>query len=145
MFVQGQIKISTSKEQIWKIVTDMENAAKIFKDVKSIEILEKPQSGLRGLKWKETRELMGKASTETMWIVDDAENKFYTAEAKNSGCLYHSSIILEEIEGGVVVKKTFRSTPQTIFAKLMTPLMYMMKGTLRKCLLRDLEDLKSNF
>ncbi len=86
---------------------------------------------------------MGKEATETMWITEATENDSYMSEARNSGCLYHSSVLLEETEGAVLVSKTFRSTPETLLAKLMAPVMLLMKGTLKKCLIRDLEDLKS--
>ena len=41
-----------------------------------------------------------------------------------------------------MVSKSFKSTPQTIFAKLMLPVMYLMKGALKKCISKDLNDLK---
>ena len=143
MFVQAQVEVGASKEEVWEIISNMEIAASVFKDIKSLEIIEKPPSGLLGLKWKEVRDFMGKEAEETMWIVEASENQSYTAEAKNSGCLYHSSIILEDKDNGTIVKKTFRSTPQSFIAKLMMPLMQLMKGTLRKCIQRDLDDLKS--
>ena len=142
MRIQVQISICSSKELIWTIVSDIENSSKVFKDIKYIEIIEKPQSGLQGTKWKEVREFMGKEATETMWITEVIENRSYISEAKNSGCLYHSSIILEESGCKVNVTKSFQSTPQTFLARLMAPVMWMMKGTLKKCLMRDLEDLK---
>ena len=142
MFIRVKDKVNVSKEQAWDVVSDIENASKVFKDIKSIEIMDKPQAGLIGLKWKEVREFMGKEAAETMWITDAEVNKFYMAEAKNSGCLYHSGIHLQECEGGVMVSKSFKSTPQTIFAKLMLPVMYLMKGALKKCISKDLNDLK---
>lgn len=143
MKVEGQITIDSSIEQIWVVVSDIENAARVFKDIKEIEILEKPQSGLFGTKWKETREFMGKDATETMWITDVVEKKSFVSEAKNSGCVYHSSIFLTESDGRTKVTKTFESTPETFVAKLMTPMMLLMRGTLKKCLLIDLKDLKA--
>jgi len=142
MRVEGQIRISSSKESVWDAVSDIEDAARIFKDIKSIELIDKPQSGLMGTKWKETRVFMGKEATETMWIIEVTDQKSYVSEAKNSGCIYHSSISLEEKGDDVIVTKTFESTPETFFAKLMSPLMFMMRGTLQKCLVKDLEDLK---
>ena len=142
MEVHGQIKISSPKERIWGVISDIENAANVFKDIKSIEILEKPKSEILGTKWKEVRVFVGKEATETMWICEVKEYKSFTSEAKNSGCLYHSTITLETQNDGVVVTKSFKSTPLTLFAKMMTPVMYLMKGTLKKCLDRDLYDLK---
>lgn len=143
MKVHGQIIIKNSKENIWRAVTDIQSAAQVFKDIKSIEILEKPEQGFLGTRWKETREFMGKEATETMWITEVSDLQSYTSKAENSGCIYHSTIILEESGDGVTVTKTFESTPVTWFAKLMAPLMILMGGTLKKCLMKDLDDLKS--
>ena len=144
MKVHGQIVIKNSKENIWRAVTDIQSAAQVFKDIKSIEILEKPEQGFLGTRWKETREFMGKEATETMWITEVSDLQSYTSKAENSGCIYHSTIILEESENGVAVTKTFESTPVTWLAQLMAPLMVLMGGTLKKCLLKDLDDLKTH-
>jgi hypothetical protein len=144
MEISTSIKVKASKERLWKTITNFNNLASVFKDIKAIEIIEKPQDGIMGLKWKETRALMGKKSTETMWITNVEENKSYTSEAKNSGCLYQTSISLMESDGEVIVMKTFKATPLTIFAKLMIPLMLLMKGTLKKCLAKDIGDLKTH-
>ena len=143
MFVQSQIKISASKEKVWNVISNIENAADVFSDIKNIQIVDRPQNGLIGLRWKEIREFMGKDAEETMWITDAVINKFYTSEAKNSGCLYHSSLVLEECDEGVWVSKTFKSTPETFLAKILAPMMRLMQGTMRKCLARDLEDIKN--
>ena len=142
MYIEAQTTIKRPKEQIWQVVSDLENATKVFKDIKSIEVLHNPGTDIKGFKWKEVREFMGKEAEETMWITEATENQTYTSEAINSGCIYHSGIKLEESGAGVIVTKFFQSTPQTFFAKLMTPLMLLMKGTLRKCIVKDLEDLK---
>lgn len=141
METSASMFINASKEQIWKVVTDIEGAKDRISCIKSIEILEKPRSGLVGLKWKETREMFGKEAEETMWITEAKENQYYTAEAINAGCLYHSTVALIEKEGGVELKMSFKATPQTLLAKLMSPAMFFMKGFIKKAYIKDLEDI----
>ena len=141
--VPWPIIISATKDEIWAAISDIKNASKIFKDIKKITIITQPGKGILGTKWEETREFMGKESSEIMWISEVQEMISYVAEAKNSGCLYHSSMILHDCDEGVIVTKTFHSTPETFLAKIMLPLMLLMHKTLKKCLQKDLEDLKS--
>lgn len=143
MNIQAETKINSTTEKVWEVVSDIKNAAKVFKDIKSIEILEKPHQNLLGLKWKETREFMGKEAEETMWIAEVKESASYTTEAINCGCLYHTSVHIKSTNGGVIVTKSFTATPQSFIAKMMSPFMRLMKRTLEKCLKKDLSDLKS--
>ena len=142
MKTSAKIAIDSSKEKVWSIVSDIENAAKRIKCIKSLEMIERPEHGLIGTKWKETREMFGKEAIETMWIIDAKENEFFITEAKNSGCLYHSKVQIHERENGVELEMTFTATPESLLAKVMSPLMYLMKGTIKKAFLKDLEDIK---
>lgn len=142
MQTSASMHMNATKEQVWAIVTDIENAKDRITCIKDIEILEKPSSGFVGLKWKETREMFGKEAVETMWIKESKENEYYVTEAINSGCIYHSTVALQEKDGGVELTMSFKSTPQSFFAKLMSPLMLMMKGMIRKAFEKDLEDIK---
>jgi len=44
----------------------------------AIEVLEKPDAGFVGFKWKETRKMFGKEATEIMWITDSVENEYFS-------------------------------------------------------------------
>lgn len=55
MLVETQVTINASKPAIWAAITDMENAASFMSGIDKIEILEKPASGLVGLKWRARR------------------------------------------------------------------------------------------
>ena len=76
MIVEVQVTIHGSKAAIWTAVSDIENAAKIISGIEKIEVLEKPQSGLVGLRWRETRILFGKPATAEKWITEAAEGDF---------------------------------------------------------------------
>lgn len=50
MIVKVQIAINGSREAIWRVVTDIENASEAISGIEKIEILEQPKNGLVGLK-----------------------------------------------------------------------------------------------
>ena len=77
MRVQARVCIDGTKEEIWQVITDIEGSEKTIGAIEQIEILEKPASGLIGLKWRETRTMFGKTATEVMWITDVKENGYY--------------------------------------------------------------------
>lgn len=142
MRTSASIEINGSVEEVWAVVSDIEAAQERIECIKKIEILEKPDTGLVGLKWKETRSMFGKEAEETMWITEAKDKEFYLTEAQNSGCLYHSSVKLKPIANGVLLEMSFASTPQTFLAKLMSPLMAGMKSMIQKAFLKDLNDIK---
>ena len=49
-----EVVINGSKEDILKVITDIENSDKTISGIEQIEIQEEPEDGLVGLKWRET-------------------------------------------------------------------------------------------
>ncbi len=136
--------IKASKENVWNAITDIEGATQRISCIKKIEILNKPTEGLIGLKWKETRLMFGKESTETMWITEATEFKNYNTQAENCGCIYKSYVKMEEVEGGIELSMSFESIPKTITAKIMSPLMFLMGGMIKKAFLKDINEIKKS-
>lgn len=144
MLVEVQVAINGSKAAIWSAVTDIENAAKIISGIDDIEVLEKPATGLVGLKWRETRMLFGKPATADKWITDAAENQFYSTRAESDGFIFLSTLSISEGSGGSTLTSIHDSQPQSIGAKLMSiPMGLFFKGVAKKALLQDLRDIKS--
>lgn len=143
METSASLKINATKEQVWAVVTDIDSAKQRIECILDIEVLERPDSGIVGLKWRETREMFGKQATETMWITEAKDNEYYVTEAENSGCLYHSTIRIIELEDGVELAMSFKATPLSLFAKIMSPMMFMMKGMIKKAFEKDLRDIKN--
>ena len=144
MLVEAQVTINGSKAAIWAAITDIENAAEICSGIEKIEVLEKPATGLVGLKWRETRMLFGKPATVEKWITDAAENEFYKTRAEDGGFVFLTTKSISEGSGGMTLTECHDSKPQTIVAKLMSvPMLFLFKGVVKKALLQDLNDIKS--
>jgi len=147
MIVETQVSIDGPKAAVWNVITDIEHATETISGIESVEVLEKPDDGIVGLKWRETRSLFGKTATEEMWITDAADHEFYRTRAESHGCVYISTMSIAGNSGGnagCTLTMRHQTEPQTFVAKLLAaPMGVVFKGALRKTMLRDLEDIKA--
>jgi hypothetical protein len=143
MIVEAQVAIKGSRAAIWKAITNIENAPKLISGIDNIEVVEKPASGLVGLKWRETRTLFGKPTTVEKWITDAAENEFYKTKAESDGFIFLTTKRISEGSGGITLSESHESKPQNIARVLSLPMLFLFKGVVRKTLLKDLNDIKA--
>jgi uncharacterized membrane protein len=143
MIVEARVTINGSRAAIWAEITNIENASETMSGIESIEVLERPPSGLVGLSWRETRMYFGKPATVEKRITDAAENEFYKTRAESDGFVFLSTMSISENSGGVMLTSSHDSRPQGIVAKLKSIPMPLFKGVVKKALLQDLNDIKS--
>ncbi|MFN8003750.1 MAG: SRPBCC family protein [Acidobacteriota bacterium] len=144
MFVEAQVTINGSKAAIWAAITDIEHASETISGIENIEVLEKPATGLVGLRWRETRMLFGKPATAEKWVTDAVENEFYKTRAEDNGFVFITTIRMSESGGGITLTSSHDSQPQGFAAKLMSlPMGLLFKGVAKKAILQDLNDIKS--
>ena len=144
MKVEAQTTINAPKAAVWNIITDWENAADRISGIEKIEILEKPENGLVGLKWRETRTMFGKTAVETMWITDEVEGQSYQTRAESHGSIYISHLGITGEDGNCTLTMGFDGTPVTFVSKLMLGLMgWMFKSATLKAIQQDLDDIKA--
>ena len=143
MIVETQVIIHGSKAAVWGAITDMEKASEIISGIEKIEMVEKPASGLVGLKWRETRMLFGKPATVEKWITEAVENEYYQTRAEDGGFVFLTSMRLSESSGGVTLTSIHETKPQGIAARLQSLPMFLFKGMMKKLILQDLKDIKA--
>ena len=144
MMDEVQVTINGSRAAIWAAITDIEHAANAISGIDNIEVLERPATGLVGLKWRETRMLFGKPATADKWITDAAENEFYKTRAEDGGFVFLSTLRISESSSGMTLTSAHDSRPQTFVARLMSiPMGLLFKGVAKKALLQDLNDYKA--
>jgi hypothetical protein len=143
MIVESQVLIHAPRAAVWAAVTDIENAAKIMSGIEKIEIVEKPASGLKGLRWCETRLLFDKPETVEKWITDSVENESYTTRAESDGFVFLTTTRISEGGDGITLTSSHATEPQGFVAKLKSLPMPLFKGMLKKAILQDLNDIKS--
>ena len=144
MLVEVQVTIQGSRAAIWAAISDIEHAASIIRGIEAIEIVEKPASGLVGLRWRETRILFGKPATVEKSITDAADNEFYKTRAESDGFVFLSTNRISDVDGGCALTSAHDSQPQNIKTRLMSiPMSLLFKGVVKKALLQDLNDIKA--
>lgn len=134
-------EIDAPRERIWNLITDIDKWSETISGIVGIEVIDRPESGVIGLKWRETRVLFGKEAVETMWISAAEPGRWYETTAKNHGAIYSTRLSLEEANDKVALTMSFSSQATTVPSKLMSMLSFMFNGTLRKMLQKDLEDI----
>jgi uncharacterized membrane protein len=144
MIVDVQVVIDGAAPTVWAVMADIENAAELIRGIDRIEILEKPATGVVGLKWRETRMLFGKPATADKWITDAVENEYYKTRAESDGFIFLSSMTIAESHGKTVLTSLHDSQPQSLGAKIMSiPMSLFFKGVAKKALMEDLNDIKA--
>ncbi|NRB77109.1 MAG: SRPBCC family protein [Saccharospirillaceae bacterium] len=145
MKLQTSILLNSPIEMVWAKIIDIENCADTISGIIKVEVLEKPQSGLIGFKWSETRVMFGKQADETMWITHSEDNHYYQTRAENGGAIYISIMRVVQKGDQVELSMEFKAETTTLFAKIMsfifTPLM---KKSMLKMIHKDLEDIKAS-
>lgn len=144
MNVTKKIAINSTKELVWKAITDIENSVGMISGILAINILNKPEDGLIGLKWQETREMFGKEAMETMWITAAVANEYYCTRAESHGSVYYTRLSLDDGAAGTRLTMSFSGEPQTFLAKTLSLLMMpVIKASIEKALAKDLHDIKN--
>lgn len=137
------ITINAPRDVVWSIVSDIEGAGKTISGIESLEVLERPNRGLLGLKWKETRTIFGKTATETMWITRVDEGRSYTTEARSHGSIYRTEVRAEDVPGGTRLSMEMSAAPTNLVARLLGLIFgFLMRRSVRDALMKDLEDIK---
>jgi carbon monoxide dehydrogenase subunit G len=135
-------EISAPRERIWHIITDFDSWADTIEGILSVEVIDRPESGLVGLKWREQRVMFGKEAYETMWISSAEPNSWYETTAENHGMIYNSRLSLTDKDDKTVLTMQFSGRPTTFGAKLMSMMGFMFNGMMRKMLQKDLADIR---
>lgn len=144
MLVEAQLAVAGTRAAVWSALADIAGAARIISGIRQVEIVEKPASGLVGLRWRETRMLFGEAATVEKWITQSVENEFYETRAEDKGFVFLTTMRIAQDGAGVTVSSSHESRPQTLLARLQAiPMALFFKGVIRKAILQDLGDIKA--
>lgn len=142
MNIQVKISIDAAKENVWKVITDIEGSVNNIKGIEKIEILEKDGDNFKGLKWRETRTMFGQTATEVMWITDAVENEYYMTRAESHGAIYKTELRLSENGESTFLTMSFRAEFITLKAKLFSFMGILFLSATKKALKEDLNDIK---
>jgi uncharacterized membrane protein len=143
MELSVSIDINAPVDKAYQLFSDIKNIDKNLSAIDKIEILESNPEFV-GTRWRETRTEFGRSETVEMWVTNAKKDEFYEVESDSHGVHYYSRYDFEPITGNSTkVSFTFRGTPQTFAAKLMSLMAVFFKGATKKLFLKDMQELKT--
>lgn len=141
MKVKANCIINATKVEVFNAFTDLKNLSKNIRAIKSIKLLTPGEVGI-GSKFKETRIMFGKESSETMEITQFSPPDYFKEEAQSNGMHYATEWRFIDEGGKTKVSIDFSGTATTLTAKLLNLLFTFMAGGMKKAFLADMDDLK---
>ena len=139
-------RINAPVETVFDVATDLAHAAERIRGIEKIEVLTPGPVGI-GTRWRETRRMMGRESTETLEFTAFDRPRFYTVGCESCGAYMETTFRFTPAVGAANGDATdltldVRSEARSLFAKLMSPLTKLMFGKMmRGCMEDDLNDL----
>ena len=134
--------IAAAPESVFEIFADLDRAAERVSGIEKIELLTEGAVGV-GTRWRETRIIFKKEAVEELEITAFEPPHGYEVGCESCGCRYTTAFRFTPVGAGTEVTMEMNTKPITFFAKLMMPLGALMMGSMKKCLERDLDDLKT--
>jgi hypothetical protein len=133
--------IAAPPDVVFALASDFAGAPGRIKGIVKVEILTPGPVGV-GTRFRETRVMFGKEAPEEMELATFDPGKSYELPGQSCGAEYRSTFRFVPDGGGTRLELEFHARAVTFFAKLMTPLSWLMKGMIKKCIEQDMDDLK---
>jgi carbon monoxide dehydrogenase subunit G len=134
-------RIPATQQTVWEVISDIAGCADRISGIVEVEVLTDEPVGV-GMRWKETRMLLGRKTTEEMSITAFEPPRRYVVEADACGAHFVSELRCEpDGEGATMLTMTMETTPTSFFARLMKPIAKLTMNSSRKMIERDLDDI----
>lgn len=140
--VQCNVRIDAPAERVFEVFADLRGATGRIQAIRRLEVITEGPVG-KGTKFRETRVMFGKEATATLEITGFDPPRSYTVEAESCGVRYISRFDFKPQGSATLVEMSFRATPISLAAKLMSPVTSLMFGSCRKMMARDMNDLRA--
>lgn len=132
--------VNATVAHVFGVYTDIANAATRVEGIENIEILTDEPIGV-GTRFRETRIMFGRASTEEMEITEFEPNKKYTVEAFTCGAHFQTVFQFRPNGNSTKLDVEPKTRSVSLFAKLMSPLGFLMAGSMKKMFEPDIDQL----
>jgi hypothetical protein len=125
---------------VFAVVADVERLPARIPEIKRVELLPPGPVGV-GTKIKETRTMFGKEATETFEVVVFAPPGRLTLVAVSCGAEFRCEYRFTPDGAGTRLELEIRLRPLTLFARLMAPVGWLLRGVMKRAISRDLDAL----
>ena len=141
--IKVSIDINAGCEEVFDAATDLASWPDRIEAITRVEVLGEGPVG-EGTVFRETRMMFGREATEEMTIATFERPHRYVTNADSCGCDYVSTTTFTPTPEGTRMTLDFRGRPRTLVARLMTPIGWLFTGALRRCVVRDFENMKAH-
>lgn len=135
-----QQNVNAAPDVVFAAFTDIEAWPERISGIERVKIVTEGPVGA-GTAFRETRIIMKKEVTEEMMITAFDPPREYVVESDSCGSHFRTSVRFHELGEGTCLEMEMVTHPMTFAARLMTPMALMMKGLMKKLMVRDLKDL----
>lgn len=133
-------RIAAPPKSVFAAVADVATLPMRIPEVKAVEVLTPGPVGV-GTKFTETRVMFGRKAVETFEITEFAPPAKLTMVAVSCGMEYTAEHRFKPDGGGTLMELEMRIRAISLYAKLMRPLGWLMRGMMQKALAKDLDSL----
>ncbi|MFQ5654891.1 MAG: SRPBCC family protein [Planctomycetota bacterium] len=134
--------IDAPPERVFAMASDFAGAAANIEAILRVEMLTGGPVRV-GTRFRETRKMLGRESTEEMEVTVFDPPRGYTLGCESNGCRYSTELRLEPSGSGTALQMVFEATPLTGVAKVMGFLMRPMMKKAMTEFARDLDQMKA--
>lgn len=142
MRIEVQEAISASPEVVFGALADVERWPSLMPDILRVEVLTAGPVGV-GTQFREVRRMYGREAAEVMTVAEFDPPRLLVLTAENHGTRYRAEHRIAPSGSGCVVSLGFEGVPVSPLARLVSPLLGFLAGSLARKLKADLAALKA--
>ena len=133
--------IDAPHELVFELASDLTRVPEHVQSIEKLELLTPEPIGV-GTKFRETRKVFGKETSEELEITSFEPNQGYTIECESCGAHYRAEYKFVGDISGTHLQLSMDSRAVSLMAKLMSPFSFLMVGSMKKMVEADLDDIK---
>ncbi|MGI9515677.1 MAG: SRPBCC family protein [Pirellulaceae bacterium] len=134
--------VAAPLSQVFEAFADFSKADQTVESIVRIEMLTDGPVDV-GTRFRETRIMFGREATEEMEVTAFERDRLVTVSANSCGSTFDSTFRFTPEGNNTRVDMEMITAPVTLMAKLMWPIGWMMKGTMKKMMQGDMDQVKA--
>ncbi len=127
---------------VWQVLTALDESGQAISGIESIDRVSGPEFGV-GTRWRETRTVFGKRTTEEMEVTSIEPGRSYTVESRGKGAHYISVMAVSAVQKNTSeVSMSLNAEPTGLGSRVMSATIgRLFAGATKKMIAADLDDI----